>query len=123
MGLPRDQHDAMSLLGQLLLTQGHPERAAHIYASLEILEPGEPVNVRALALAHARAGQPEKALDALDRLALAGAVDQPFHLLRAQVLSELGRADEAAAAMRAYMALRSAVAPAAKPLPKRAAKP
>lgn len=44
-----------------------------------------------------------------------GGVDAPFHLIRSQALLALERRDEAAAAMRAYVALRPAPAAAAAP--------
>lgn len=95
--------DTMKLLGYLFMQQGMPERAATLYSALVAHEPDQPEHLRALALALSRAGRHEQALDALDRLALAGAVDLRFHLLRAQTLSVLERTDEAAVAMRAYL--------------------
>ena len=74
--------DAMKLLGYLFMQQGMPERAATLYAALATHEPDNPEHLRALAVAFSRAGRQEQALDALDRLALAGAVDLRFHLLR-----------------------------------------
>lgn len=95
--------DAMKLLGYLFMQQGMPERAATLYAALATHEPDNPEHLRALAVAFSRAGRQEQALDALDRLALAGAVDLRFHLLRSQTLTELGRTAEAGTAMRAYL--------------------
>lgn len=93
----------MKLLGFLFMQQGLPERAATLYMALATHEPSQAEHLRALALALSRAGRHEQALDALDRLALAGAVDLRFHLLRSQTLTELGRTAEAATAMRAYL--------------------
>ena len=55
-----------------------------------------------------RSAKPGRALDTLDRLALQGAMDAAFHLVRAQALQALDRGDGAASAMRAYVALRGA---------------
>ncbi len=95
--------DAMKLLGFLFMQQGMPDRAVTLHMALAAHEPGEIGHVRALALALSRSGRHEQALEALDRLALSGAVDLRFHLLRAQTLSELGRTEEASAAMGAYL--------------------
>jgi predicted Zn-dependent protease len=106
--LPVDQRDALGMVGRLFLLNGYPARAATLFAALAHLDPGQPVHQRALALAYARAGQADKALAVLERLTLGGAVDAGLHALRAQVLGALGRQDEAAAAMQAFMALRRA---------------
>lgn len=98
-----DQIKVVSLLAYFFYTQGQWERAIHLYAALELLDPHEPAPVRGLALAYAAHGRFELALAALDRLALRGAVDAPFYLLRAQVLSALQRSEESSSAMSAYL--------------------
>lgn len=97
----------LSQLAYLYLLQGYAERALVVYASLRALEPGEVRHLRGLALACSRAGQHEKALAALDQLALQGAVDAPFYSLRARVLTDLGREAEARAAMRTCVQLKT----------------
>lgn len=97
----------LSQLAYLYLLQGYAERALVVYASLRALEPREVRHLRGLALACSRAGQHEKALAALDQLALQGAVDAPFYSLRARVLTDLGREAEARAAMRTCVQLKT----------------
>ena len=53
-----------------------------------------------------RSGKPAEALDALDRLAMLGAVDAAFQLLRAQTLGALERRAEAVAAIEAFIDLK-----------------
>ena len=98
-----DQIKVVTLLAYFFYTQGQWERAIHLYAALELLDPQDAAPVRGLALSYAAHGRFELALAALDRLALRGAVDAPFYLLRAQVLSALQRVDEAHNAMCAYL--------------------
>lgn len=98
----------LSQLAYLYLLQGYVDRSALIYQTLHILEPDAPQHLRGVAVAHSRAGRHEKALSALDELALRGAVDAPFYSLRSRVLADLGRLDEAQAAMRSYLGLRAA---------------
>jgi Flp pilus assembly protein TadD len=98
----------LSQLAYLYLLQGYVDRSALIYQTLHILEPDAPQHLRGVAVAHSRAGRHEKALGALDELALRGAVDAPFYSLRSRVLADLGRIDEAQAAMRSYLGLRAA---------------
>jgi Flp pilus assembly protein TadD len=97
----------LSQLAYLYLLQGYADRALVVYASLRALEPREVRHLRGLALACSRAGQHEKALAALDQLALQGAVDAPFYSLRARVLTDLGREAEARAAMRTCVQLKT----------------
>jgi hypothetical protein len=65
-------------------------------------------HARLVAVAALAAGRPERALIALDRIALGGQIDAVFHLARADALSAVGRATEASAAMRAWLSLREA---------------
>ena len=105
----------LSLLGYVYIENDRPEKAAVLYAALDRLLPGDARTLRALALAQVRAGKPQRALDTLDRLAMAGGVDATFHLLRAQALGALERPDEAASARRAYLQLRTGAAVATAP--------
>jgi Flp pilus assembly protein TadD len=97
----------LSQLAYLYLLQGYVDRAAVIYNTLHILEPEVLQHLRGVAVAHSRAGRHDKALAALDQLALRGAVDAPFYSLRARILADLGRLEEAQAAMRSYLGLRA----------------
>lgn len=106
MSLPVDQRDALTLLARLFLTQGFPEKAARLYAVLDLLEPNDLQHLRGLALAQMRSGRAEDSISTLDRLAQQGGIDEGFHALRSQVLYDLGRHDEAAASMRAFMEIK-----------------
>ena len=103
----------LSLLGYVYMENDRPDKAAVLYSALDRLSPGDVKTLRALALAQVRSSKAQRALDSLDRLAMAGGVDAMFHLVRAQALSALERSDEAAAAMRAYLQLRADAAPSA----------
>jgi Flp pilus assembly protein TadD len=108
MSADRRETLVLSQLAYLYLLQGYVDRSALIYQALHILEPDAPQHLRGVAVAHSRAGRHEKALGALDELALRGEVDAPFYSLRSRVLADLGRMDEAQAAMRSYLGLRAA---------------
>ena len=95
-----------ALMGYVFLQNARPDKAAVVLAALDILAPGQPRTLRALALAQVRSGKYAPALQTLERLAMAGGVDAAFHLLRAQALQALERTQEAAAAMQAYVTLR-----------------
>ncbi len=94
----------LSQLAFLMLAQEYPQRAAVLYGALTVLEPEVPSHFRGLALAQSEAGRPAQALAALDQLALKGQVDAPFYMLRARVLVDLQRPQEAQAAMKACLA-------------------
>lgn len=102
-GMTPDQIQTLSALGYFYLLQGFPDRALTIYKGLNQLAPGEVSTLKGLALSHAQQKQPMQAMAVLDQLALKGATDATYHLLRSQVLMSLQRADEAQAAMRAYL--------------------
>lgn len=103
-----EEESFLALLGYVYMQNDRPDKAAVLFAALDRLAPGQGQVLRALALAQIRSGKAQRALDALDRLAMAGQADAAFHLLRAQALGALNRQDEAAAAMRAYLQLRTA---------------
>lgn len=96
----------LSLLGYVFLQNARPDKASVVLAALDTLEPGQPKVLVALALAQLRSGKPERSLETLDRLAMAGGVDAAFHLLRAQALSAAGHGEEAGVAMRTYLQMR-----------------
>lgn len=104
------------LLAWFYMNQGYPVRASRLYHALTLLDPRDPAPRRGLAVAHLTAGHADRALAALDQLALQGAIDGPYHAVRARALAALGRNDEAAASMRAYVDYRATL-PAAAPLP------
>jgi len=107
MSVSAREVQVLSQLGYLYLLQGYAERAQVVYAGLLVLQPREIRHLRGLALACSRAGQHDKALAALDQLALQGAVDATFYSLRARVLTDLGRDAEARAAMRTSVQLKT----------------
>ena len=106
-GLSSDQIELMDLLGFIYLHHGLPDKAAVLLAARQALQPDDPHTLLRLAVAQTRADKPEKALETLEKLALVGAVDASFHLVRAQALHLLGRSVDAANAMRAHIALRA----------------
>ena len=117
MAVSAREVQVLSQLAYLYLLQGYSERAVVVYAGLLVLQPREVRHLRGLALACSRAGQHDKALAALDQLALQGAVDATFYSLRARVLTDLGRDAEARAAMRTCVQLKAgSKSPAARPL-------
>ena len=108
MALSSRETHVLSQLAYMYLLQGYIERASLLYAALHVLEPDVNHHLRGIALANSRGARHDKALAALDTLALRGAVDAPYYSLRARVLSDLGRVEEAQAAMRSYLGLRAA---------------
>ncbi|WP_144630572.1 hypothetical protein [Bordetella genomosp. 13] len=106
--LSPDGAELIGLLSYIYLENDRPEKAAVLLAALEALELAAPRQRVTLALAQLRAGKPDTALATLERVALQGGMDAAFHLVRAQALLALERRPEAAAAMRAYVAMRGA---------------
>jgi Flp pilus assembly protein TadD len=102
-----DAFDAVMVLAHAHRLQGDAARSALLLSALDRLRPDQPPLLRALAAAELARGQASAALQALDRLALLGAVDGSFHLLRAQALVAAGRAEEAHSAMSAYLTQRN----------------
>ncbi|CUJ57147.1 hypothetical protein MyNCGM683_02790 [Achromobacter xylosoxidans] len=113
MPLTPDARELLSLLAYVYLENNRPEKSAVLLNALRTLGLADNRQLATLALAQLRAGKSEAALATLDLLAMQGGVDASFHLIRSQALLALERRDEAAAAMRAYVALRPA--PAAAP--------
>ncbi|QKV54375.1 tetratricopeptide repeat protein [Comamonas antarctica] len=95
----------IDLLAYIYLQHGLPDKAAVLLSARGLLAPDHPRALLTLALAWVRSAKPRKALEVLERLAILGAMDAQFHLVRAQALQALDRADEAASAMRAYIGL------------------
>lgn len=97
----------LAVLAHVLMQNARPDKAAALLEALDLLAPGQPTTLRALATAQVRSDKPELALETLDRLAIAGGVDAAFHLLRAQALGALDRREEAAVAMKTFLKLRA----------------
>lgn len=110
----------MDLLAYIYLQHGLPDKAAVLLSARDLLAPDHARALLTLALAWVRSAKPRKALEVLERLAVLGAMDAQFHLVRAQALQALERHDEAASAMRAHvgmLASAAAVASTAAPYP------
>lgn len=105
--LPPPEAAVLSMLAHAFLRNARPAQAGTLLEALDLLAPGNPRTLRALALAQLRAGKADTALRTLDRLAMAGAADAVYQLLRAQVLGALGRPVESSAAMRSFIDLRA----------------
>jgi predicted Zn-dependent protease len=93
----------MAVLSYSLLQNARPEKAMTLLEALDVLDPGKPATLRALAVAQVRSGKADKALRTLDRLAMAGGMDRSFHLVRAQALTAAGRPIEASVAMKTWL--------------------
>lgn len=115
MSLSPSQTEALRALGHFFLSQGQHAKAVTLFATLDRLQPDTPGHLRALATACDRNAQPAQALQALDRLAMSGNLDVFFHTLRAKVLADLNRWDEAREAMQSAIRLRRSGADAASP--------
>lgn len=103
---PDVRMEFMDLLGYIYLQHGLPDKAAVLLTARDLLQPGDPATLLRLAVAQVRSDKPNKALETLERLAMLGAMDAHFHLVRAQALQMLGRTPEAQTAMRAHVRLR-----------------
>lgn len=110
--LSADSVTLLGLLAYVYLENQRPDKAAVLLAALDAVGAADTRQQVTLALAQLRADKPEAALGTLERVAMRGGVDAVFHLVRAQTLQALERGEEAAAAMRAYVALRQASPPA-----------
>lgn len=107
MPLNRDAHELLGLLAYIYLEHNRPEKSAVLLQALHSLDLATPREQITLALSLLRAGKPQAALDALDRLALNGLQDAPCHLIRSQALHALHRRVEAQASMQTYLRLRA----------------
>ena len=103
--------ELMDLLAFVYLQNGLPDKAAVLLAARNILAPEDARALLSLALAQVRSAKPQRALNTLEQLALLGAMDASFHLVRAQARHALGRRAVAAGAMRAFVALRNTAEP------------
>lgn len=107
------EKEFLQLLGYVYLQNARPDKAAVLLAALDAIEPGQSRVLLALALAQIRSNKPLRALETLDRLAMAGGAGSAFHLLRAQALGAAERGDEAGVAMATYLQLRESAKPEA----------
>lgn len=98
------------LLAWAWLRNARPQKAATLLAALDVVAPGQRQVLRTLALALVRSGEPQRALDTLERMAVTGRADAAYHLLRARALTAADRRAEAAAAMAACLQARRAEA-------------
>ena len=101
-----DTQGFLALLAYVLLQNARPEKAAVLLEALDLIEPEQPRTLRSLAVAQIRSAKPDRALETLDHLAMTGAADATFHLLRAQALQALNRPQEAASAMQNFLSMR-----------------
>jgi Flp pilus assembly protein TadD len=106
--MSEQEKNIVQLLAFAYLQNARPEKAAVLLAALDAVAPGQRKVLRALALAQLRCGQPQSALDTLERVALCGGIDAAFHLLRARALIACERRLEAAAAVASCLAMRRA---------------
>lgn len=106
MPLSTDAHELLGLLAHLYLENHRPEKSVVLLQALNAVGLASHRDQATLALSLLRANKPEAAMNMLDQLALNGAVDAPFHLIRSQALHALDRKAEAQVAMQAYIRLR-----------------
>lgn len=127
MALTQEQRNTLSILGYLYYRMGRLDNAATVFAALDRIAPEgmDAITRRAvatLAAIETDRGNPEKALQLLHRVMDGRTLSTrlaALHLLRARALWQLGRRDEARAAVNEYLYLSgsgpSAQALAAKP--------
>lgn len=101
-----EERQALSLLAHLLMQNGLAAKAVALLEGLDVVQPGHPPTLRALAVAQLRSSQPTAALQTLDRLALLGDTLPVLGLLRAQGLLAAGRQAEAHVEMAQFLAQR-----------------
>lgn len=105
--LPDTTQQLMALLAYVYLEHNRPEKAVVLLRALDVLGLSTPRQMRALAVSQLRAQKPADALATVERMALLGQVDAPFHLIRAQALAALNRAEDARDAMQTYIQQRN----------------
>lgn len=109
-GASHKEVEFMDLLAYIYLQHGRPDKAAVLLIARNLVVADDPRVLLSLALAQVRAAKPTQALQTLERLALLGAMDATFHLVRAQALQALEQSAEAASAMRAHLSMLAASA-------------
>jgi predicted Zn-dependent protease len=109
--LSGDEQLSLRILGFLYLRLGFFDRAARLFRALLALCPEDAAVARSLAAAQLEAGNPESALELLEKPPLAGLSGEALLLLlKARALWRLERSAEARAAMDDYLAALSAAA-------------
>ncbi len=101
-----DESTLLYLMGYVFLQNARPDKAVVVLEALDVMQPRQPQTLRALAVSQLRSGQPARALQTLDKLAMSGGVDAVFYLLRAQALQACGRLEEARVAMKTHLHMR-----------------
>jgi hypothetical protein len=105
--MPRNDLTLIRLLAFMMLRCGAHDRAQTLYASLRALDADDHEASKGLAWAQIEAGQSEAALNVLDEIVGPGEPGPVVQLLRARAFARLGRNEDAAAAMQAFIAQRS----------------
>jgi tetratricopeptide (TPR) repeat protein len=93
------------LLGTVDEADGKPDAAAHDYENALTIQPDGAEPLAALVRLDISRGQSKRALDLLDSTIAKSATNAVAHNLRGEVLSSLGRSDDAAKAYEAAIAL------------------
>lgn len=104
--LTAGQCRSLQVLGHLFLRMGQFQRARKLALALLALDPDDAWARRCLAVVWLETGDPERALEQLDRLLAGGPLpsrDAVLHLLRARALWQAGRAGEARNALNTYL--------------------
>lgn len=101
--MPKPEATALYLLAFVQLRHARPGKAAPLLKALDLLEPGQPRTLLALALAQVRCGEAAAGLNTLERLRHQGHASDAYHLVRSQALWALRRQPEASMAMRAFL--------------------
>ena len=105
--LSTDQQRALHVLGYLLMRMGQFRRVRKLAQALLALDAADTWARRYLAVACLETGDPDRALEELDRILDEGALPSrhaALHLLRARALWQAGRTGEARNALNAYLA-------------------
>lgn len=99
--------ELLHLLGYQYLQHGRPGKAAMIFEIILAVDPFNAKASQALACAHLRDQQAERALAVLDQVPELHKYDALTWLLKGQAFTKLGRLAEAARAMRMFILKRS----------------
>lgn len=105
--MERGQRDLLSILAYFYLCHDRPEKAAVLYALLDVVAPDDPPTLKGQAVALMQDGKPDQALAVLDRLSSLGSGGASMHLLRSQALRATGDIVAAEAAFDLYLAARA----------------
>jgi hypothetical protein len=106
--LPAETTELLQVLGFFRLQSGNAKDAMALLEASDRAGGCRGRSLVLLALTQLRAGAAAKALATLDRTGLDTVAQPSYCIVRAQILSALGRRDEARQAMKAYSAARAA---------------